>query len=82
MRESMNQCGFAAAHCGKALPYRRQSLLNLFLRLSLRKERGRVPDGKAKPYRTVRRPSRTGSLIGRGEKVLRGGGRQLHDTWQ
>src|SRR6266545_4283414 len=25
MRESMNQCGFAAAQCGKALPYRQLS---------------------------------------------------------
>ncbi len=29
-----------------------------FLRLSLRKQGGRVPDGKAEPYRTVRRQSR------------------------
>src|SRR6266545_4992004 len=33
MRESMNQCGFAAAHCGKALPYRQLSKNDWRLRL-------------------------------------------------
>src|SRR6266511_542938 len=50
------------------------------LRHSLKRKRASV--GKAEPFRTVRRPSRTGSWSWGGEKVLRGGADQLRDTWQ
>ena len=57
-------CGFAAAQCGKAVPFRR-SLFLLRLRLV-----GGVASrnywlaGKAEPYRTVRRQSRSPLLNG------------------
>jgi hypothetical protein len=52
-------CGFAAAQCGKALPYRsnlNQPEATPRLRRSLKRQTAGV--GKAEPYRTVRRQSR------------------------
>ena len=55
----MNQCGFAAAQCGKALPYRWVSKITGGYASSRgAASRKRASGGKAEPYRTVRRQSR------------------------
>jgi hypothetical protein len=53
--------GFAAAQCGKAMPFRSNSDLIMRLRLMIEaKPRNQFfrLHGKAEPYRTVRRQSR------------------------
>jgi hypothetical protein len=50
-------CGYAAEQCGKAQPFRNNFLM--FLPEAKPQEKGRrASDGKAEPYRTVRRQSR------------------------
>jgi hypothetical protein len=53
-------CGFAVAHCGKALPYRFTALLFERLRLRLRRSLRikRRHTGKPEAYRIVLRQSR------------------------
>jgi hypothetical protein len=59
-KKSANQCGFAAAQCGKALPYRWVSKITGGYASQLRRslKRKRASGGKAEPFRTVLRQSR------------------------